>query len=74
MVHRGYPIEQLAQKSNFLETAYLLIYGDLPSNKQYKLFENEVMHHTFVHNDLDKVSSSSMMLFMSLVAADRFLL
>lgn len=56
--YRGYPIEQLAEKSNFLETAYLLIYGDLPSNKQFRIFEKEVMHHTFVHNDLDKLVSS----------------
>ncbi|TKA53162.1 hypothetical protein B0A53_04018 [Rhodotorula sp. CCFEE 5036] len=53
--HRGYPIEQLAEKSNFLETAYLLLYGELPSRDQFQLFEREVMHHTFVHRDLEEI-------------------
>lgn len=52
LMHRGYPIEQLAEKSNFLETAYLLIYGELPSKKQYNLWSEEIMHHTFVADDL----------------------
>ena len=43
-MNRGYPIEQLAEKSNFLESAYLLIYGSLPTKKQYNIFEGEVMH------------------------------
>lgn len=54
-VRSGYPIEQLAEKSNFLETAYLLLYGELPSAAQYKLFSDEVMHHTFVHRDLEEI-------------------
>ncbi|GAA5979762.1 hypothetical protein JCM10908_003034 [Rhodotorula pacifica] len=53
--HRGYPIEQLAEKSNFLETAYLLLYGELPSPDQFDLFYREVMHHTFVHRDLEEI-------------------
>jgi len=56
--YRGYPIEQLAEKSNFLECAYLLIYGELPSTKQFRTFETEVMHHTVTHVDLDKLVSS----------------
>jgi citrate synthase len=51
--YRGYPIEQLAEKSTFLESAYLLLYGELPSNRQFKLFESEVLHHTYVHRDVD---------------------
>lgn len=54
-MHRGYPIEQLAEKSDFLETAYLLIYGDLPSKKQYDLWKYEVMHHTILADDLTKL-------------------
>ncbi|KAI9189824.1 hypothetical protein H9P43_001257 [Blastocladiella emersonii ATCC 22665] len=50
--YRGYPIEELAEKSSFLECAYLLIYGELPSRKQFDLFEHEVLHHTFVHEKL----------------------
>lgn len=52
---RGYPIEQLAEQSNFLETAYLLLYGELPSPNQFQLFQREVMHHTFVHRDLEEI-------------------
>ncbi|GAA5998023.1 uncharacterized protein JCM10292_002269 [Rhodotorula paludigena] len=56
--HRGYPIEQLAEKSSFLETAYLLLYGELPTKSQYTLFSNEVLHHTFVHRDLQEIMGS----------------
>jgi citrate synthase len=51
--YRGYPIEQLAQHSTHLETAYLLIYGTLPTAKQLRMFENEVLSHTFVHADAE---------------------
>ncbi|KAI0264480.1 peroxysomal citrate synthase [Gloeopeniophorella convolvens] len=51
--YRGYPIEQLALHSTHLETAYLLIYGALPSDKQLRLFESEVMSHSFVHADAE---------------------
>src|SRR3954470_416346 len=44
--YRGYPIEQLAEKSTFVEVAYLLIYGDLPSVEQLKNFELEISRHT----------------------------
>lgn len=47
--YRGYPIEQLAMHSNHLETAYLLIYGSLPTQSQFQTFYNEVMHHSAVH-------------------------
>ena len=56
--YRGIPIEQLAEKSTFLETAYLLLYGELPTAKQYTLFETEVLHHTFTHSDLDRLVSA----------------
>jgi len=51
--YRGYPIEQLALHSTHLETAYLLIYGTLPSEKQLRMFENEVMSHSYVHADAE---------------------
>ncbi|TDL25806.1 peroxysomal citrate synthase [Rickenella mellea] len=51
--YRGYPIEQLAVHSSFLETAYLLIYGALPSRKQYNIFETEVMQHSMTHADAE---------------------
>ena len=43
--YRGYPISQLARQSSFLETAYLLIWGNLPNSKELKDFENEVQMH-----------------------------
>ncbi|KZP25196.1 peroxysomal citrate synthase [Athelia psychrophila] len=51
--YRGYPIEQLATHSTHLESAYLLIYGSLPSKGQYKTWEREVMHHSVVHSDAE---------------------
>jgi citrate synthase len=50
--YRGYPIEQLAEKSNFLEVAYLLIHGDLPSKEQYEAWVHEITFHTFVHENV----------------------
>eukprot|EP00455_Lapot_gusevi_P025574 TRINITY_DN2696_c0_g1_i1.p2 TRINITY_DN2696_c0_g1~~TRINITY_DN2696_c0_g1_i1.p2 ORF type:complete len:485 (+),score=196.06 TRINITY_DN2696_c0_g1_i1:57-1511(+) len=52
LVHRGYPIEQLAEKSSFLEVSYLLIYGELPDHTQLNYFVNRVMKHSYIHEDL----------------------
>jgi citrate synthase len=52
LLHRGYPIEQLAEKSTFLEVAYLLLNGELPNPKQAETFTNGVMLHTMVHEQL----------------------
>ncbi len=52
LLYRGYPIEQLAEKSHYLEVCYLLLYGDLPSEIQSQHFENIITHHTLVHEDL----------------------
>ncbi|MEZ4731831.1 MAG: citrate synthase [Caldilineaceae bacterium] len=56
--YRGYPIEQLAEQSNFLEVAYLLIYGELPDQKMAKAWEYKVCHHTFVHENVTKLMQS----------------
>lgn len=53
--YRGYGIEDLAGKSNFLEVSYLLIYGDLPTQTQYEKFSMEVTTHTLVHEDIKKI-------------------
>lgn len=53
--YRGYRIEDLAEKSTFLEVAYLLIYGDLPTQAEYESFTSEVTHHTLVHEDIKKI-------------------
>jgi citrate synthase len=47
----GYPIEQLAEQSSFLETSYLLLYGSLPSGPQLNTFQTEVLHHGVMHAD-----------------------
>jgi len=52
--YRGYPIEQLAERASFLEVAYLLIYGELPSTTQYEEFEHSVTNHTLIHEDMKK--------------------
>jgi citrate synthase len=50
--YRGYPIEELAQHSSFIETAYLLIYGELPSPAELEDFDTRIRRHTMVHEDL----------------------
>ncbi len=52
LLHRGYPIDQLAEQSTFLEVAYLLLNGDLPNAAQRHEFEHGVMHHTMLHEQL----------------------
>ena len=53
--YRGYPIEQLAEKSSFLEVAYLLIYGSLPTQEELKYFSGQITQHTLVHEDMRKI-------------------
>ncbi|MCA9981770.1 MAG: citrate synthase, partial [Anaerolineales bacterium] len=50
--YRGYPIEQLAEKSNYLEVAYLILFGELPTKEQYAKWEYDILHHTFVHENI----------------------
>src|SRR3954447_8880092 len=50
--YRGYPIDQLASKSSFVEVSYLLIYGELPSQSQLAEFEDRIRRHTMLHEDL----------------------
>ena len=50
--YRGYPIEQLAAKSSFLEVAYLLIYGNMPTESQLGAFDDRIRRHTLIHEDL----------------------
>ena len=50
--YRGYPIEQLAEHSTYLEVAYLLIHGELPDKQQYESWVHEVTYHTFVHENV----------------------
>jgi citrate synthase len=50
--YRGYPIEQLAEKSNYLEVAYLLVHGELPTKEQSDSWVHEITYHTFVHENV----------------------
>ncbi|MCE8420618.1 citrate synthase [Rhodovulum sulfidophilum] len=54
LLHRGYPIDQLAEKSHFLEVCYLLLYGELPTATQLEDFENRVTRHTMVHEQMHR--------------------
>ncbi len=53
--YRGYGIEELAEKSNFLEVAHLLIFGELPTKKQFDQFSHDIKTHTLVHEDIKKI-------------------
>ncbi len=53
--YRGYPIEQLAERSDFLETAYLILFGELPTAQQYERWSREVTLHTMLHTNIAKL-------------------
>jgi len=74
--YRGYPIEQLAEKSTYLEVAYLLLNGELPNQTQLEVWTNDVVHHTFIHENMRKrfvdgfhYDAHPMGMFVSAVAA-----
>ena len=54
LLHRGYPIEQLAEKGNFVETCYLLLHGELPSRKELEEFETALTRHTMLHEQMNR--------------------
>ncbi len=57
LLYRGYPIDQLAEKGDFLETCYLLLYGELPTHQQRKTFEKKITYHTMLHEQMYKFYS-----------------
>ena len=57
VLYRGYPIEQLAEHSTFLETCYLLLYGELPTVQQYGAFEHRVVNHSMVNEQMTRFYS-----------------
>jgi citrate synthase len=73
--YRGYPIADLAEKSNFLEVAYLIMYGELPNKEQYGQWVHEITHHTFLHENIKQLmhafryDAHPMGMFISTVAA-----
>ena len=54
LLYRGYPIEDLAEHGDFLETCYLLLYGELPTAAQKENFDDRVVHHTMVHEQMTR--------------------
>lgn len=73
--YRGYPVEQLAERSNFLEVAYLILFGGLPNEKQLAAWTYDITHHTFVHENIKtlmqafRYDAHPMGMFVSTVAA-----
>jgi citrate synthase len=54
LLHRGYPIDQLAERSNFLEVAYLLLEGHLPNQGEFDKFKHDITYHTMLHAQFDR--------------------
>ena len=54
LLHRGYPIEQLAEKSSFLEVCYLLLHGELPTAAEFETFDHNITYHTMLHAQFDR--------------------
>src|SRR5204863_8035590 len=52
LLHRGYPIDQLAENGDFIETCYLLYHGELPNQAQRRSFEHAITHHTMIHEQM----------------------
>lgn len=73
--YRGYPIEQLAEHSNYLEVAYLILFGELPTKEQFSEWEYDILHHTFVHENIKQLmhafrhDAHPMGMFIATVAA-----
>ena len=73
--YRGYPVEQLAERSNFLEVAYLILFGELPNEEQLAAWTYDITHHTFIHENIKtlmqafRYDSHPMGMFISTVAA-----
>jgi len=58
LLYRGYPIQELAEKSNYLETAYLILNGELPTSPQYEEWVHNITHHTIVHENIKELMGS----------------
>ena len=73
--YRGYPVEQLAERGNFLEVAYLILFGELPNEEQLAAWTYDITHHTFVHENIKtlmqafRYDAHPMGMFISTVAA-----
>jgi citrate synthase len=55
LLYRGYPIEQLAERSDFIETAYLILFGELPTEEQHQQWTRDIVQHTMLHTNISKL-------------------
>jgi citrate synthase len=75
LLYRGYPIEQLAERSDFLETAYLILFGELPTEAQHQQWTRDIVQHTMLHTNISKLmegfqyDAHPMGMFLSTVGA-----
>src|SRR5436189_305077 len=75
LLYRGYPIEQLAEESDYLETAYLILFGELPTAQQQQAWAREITNHTMLHENIKKLmegfqyDAHPMAIFLSIVGA-----
>ena len=75
LLYRGYPIEQLAERSDFLETAYLILFGELPTEEEHQQWTHDIVHHTMLHTNISKLmegfqyNAHPMGMFISTVGA-----
>src|SRR5712664_670479 len=75
LLYRGYPIEQLAEESDYLETAYLILFGELPTASQIQNWTRDIIHHTMLHENIKKLmegfqyDAHPMAIFLSTVGA-----
>ena len=75
LLYRGYPIEQLAEESDFLETAYLILFGELPTAAEQQAWVREITHHTMLHENVKRLmegfqyDAHPMGIFLSMVGA-----
>jgi len=75
LLYRGYPIEQLAESSDYLETAYLILFGELPTASQMQSWTKDITHHTMLHENIKKLmegfqyDAHPMAIFLSIVGA-----
>jgi len=73
--YRGYPVEQLAERGNFLEVAYLILFGEIPNEEQLAGWTHDITHHTFIHENIKtlmqafRYDAHPMGMFISTVAA-----
>jgi len=73
--YRGYPVEQLAERGNFLEVAYLILFGEMPNEEQLAGWTHDITHHTFIHENIKtlmqafRYDAHPMGMFISTVAA-----